>query len=76
MAKKQVVPFEVLILERKGEGDNETVEIVKVGGKEVNITLGVNPQAVAQAAAMRLGAEYADMADKIDVLVRPFVKGQ
>ena len=75
MAKKVQIPFEVLILERKGDSDNETVEIVKVNEKEVNLVLGANPQAVAQAAAMRLGPEYADRADKIDVLVRPFVKG-
>lgn len=75
MAKKQLHPFEVLILERKGEGDNETIEIVKVNGKEINVTLGVSPQAVLQASVMRLGAEYADRADKIDVIVRPFVKG-
>ena len=75
MAKTQKFPFEVLVLERKGEGDNEVAEIVKVNDKEVNIYMGVTPQAVSQAVVMRLGPEYADRADKIDVLVRPFVKG-
>lgn len=75
MAKKVLIPFEVLILERKGDGDNEVAEIVEVNGKQINLVLGANPQAVAQAASMRLGPDFADRADKIDVLVRPFVKG-
>jgi hypothetical protein len=71
MAKVVLYPFEVLVIERGGTEEAPTAKIVK----PIEIMFSKNGQDLPLKVAMNLGSEFADKAENIDILVRPFVKG-
>lgn len=72
MANKVLLyPFEVLVVKRGGTDEEPTAEILS----PIDIHFSKDGKDIPLRVAMNLGKDHMKDADKIDIIVRPFVKG-